>query len=115
MLFFTLWMGALLQFCPAMIYTNNWALKIRGDLELVNRIAEKYGFTNMGQIGDLKSYYSFRHLKTANHSTESNTEVTNHIAKETKVEWLQQQVVHRRAKRTSGKSHVYSSNIEPKD
>uniref|UniRef100_A0AAQ6A3W1 Proprotein convertase subtilisin/kexin type 5a n=1 Tax=Amphiprion ocellaris TaxID=80972 RepID=A0AAQ6A3W1_AMPOC len=67
--FLALWMGTLLQFCHATIYTNDWAVKIGGDLESVDRIAEKYGFTNMGQIGDLKSYYSFRHQETANRST----------------------------------------------
>lgn len=44
-------MGTLLQFCHATIYTNDWAIKISADRESVNRIAEKYGFTNMGQVG----------------------------------------------------------------
>ncbi|MED6295032.1 hypothetical protein CHARACLAT_027250, partial [Characodon lateralis] len=107
---FTLCMGTLLQFCHATIYTNDWAIKVRGDPESVKRIAEKYGFTNMGQIGDLKGYYSFRHQQTANRSTEFNKEVTNHLAKETKVEWLQQQVVLRRVKRTSRRSHVHATD-----
>ncbi|KAM4719585.1 proprotein convertase subtilisin/kexin type 5 [Anableps anableps] len=81
---FTLWMGTLLQFCHATIYTNDWAIKVRGDSESVKMIAEKHGFTNMGQIGDLKGYYSFRHYQTANHSTEFNKEVTNRLAMETK-------------------------------
>lgn len=49
--FYALWMGTLLQFCHATIYTNDWAIKISADRESVNRIAEKYGFTNMGQVG----------------------------------------------------------------
>ncbi|XP_044031068.1 proprotein convertase subtilisin/kexin type 5 [Siniperca chuatsi] len=112
--FYTLWMGTLLQFCHATIYTNDWAIRIRADRESVNRIAEKYGFTNMGQIGDLKSYYSFRHHETAKRSTVSNKEVTGGIAKETKVEWLQQQVVQRRAKRNSRASHIYSIDTKTK-
>lgn len=52
--FIALWMGTLLQLCHATIYTNDWAIKIRGDLESVNRIAEKYGFTNMGQVSAVK-------------------------------------------------------------
>uniref|UniRef100_A0A3B3TR78 Proprotein convertase subtilisin/kexin type 5a n=1 Tax=Poecilia latipinna TaxID=48699 RepID=A0A3B3TR78_9TELE len=51
---FTLWMGTLLQLCHATIYTNDWAIKVRGDPESVKRIAEKYGFTNMGQVSVLK-------------------------------------------------------------
>lgn len=49
-LYFSLWMGALLQLCHATIYTNDWAIRIRGDPESVDRIAHKYGFTNMGQV-----------------------------------------------------------------
>ncbi|XP_071751056.2 proprotein convertase subtilisin/kexin type 5 [Centroberyx gerrardi] len=112
--FFALWMGTLFQFCHATIYTNDWAVKITGDHESANRIAEKYGFTNMGQIGDLKNCYSFRHSETVKRSTVSNKEVTVRIAKETKVEWLQQQVVLRRAKRNSRASHIYSIDIKTK-
>lgn len=52
--FFALWMGTVLQFCQATIYTNDWAVRISGDLESVDRIAEKYGFTNMGQVSVIK-------------------------------------------------------------
>uniref|UniRef100_A0A3Q4AME9 SPC3 n=1 Tax=Mola mola TaxID=94237 RepID=A0A3Q4AME9_MOLML len=96
---YTLWMGTRLQVCQAAIYTNDWAIRIRADLETVNRIAEKHGFANMGQIGDLKGYYSFRHHKTAKRSTAANKGVTVSVTKETKVDWLRQQVVQRRAKR----------------
>ncbi|TNN76598.1 Proprotein convertase subtilisin/kexin type 5 [Liparis tanakae] len=92
--------------CGATIFTNNWAVRIRGDPETVDRIAERHGFTNMGQIGDLKSYYSFRHHATAKRSTESNKEVSVGVAQETKVEWLQQQVVLRRVKNNSGAKHL---------
>uniref|UniRef100_A0A8C4EMB5 Proprotein convertase subtilisin/kexin type 5a n=1 Tax=Dicentrarchus labrax TaxID=13489 RepID=A0A8C4EMB5_DICLA len=107
--FYALWMVTLLQLCQATIYTNDWAIRIKADRESVNRIAEKYGFTNIGQIGDLKSYYSFRHQETAKQSTVSNKEVTVSVAKETKVEWLQQQVVQRRAKRNSRSSRTPAS------
>ncbi|KAK1884381.1 Proprotein convertase subtilisin/kexin type 5 [Dissostichus eleginoides] len=111
--FLFLWMmGALLQVCHATIYTNDWAIRIRGDRECVSRIAEKYGFTNMGQIGDLKSFYSFRHSETAMRSTVSNTQVSVSVATETEVEWLQQQVVLRREKRNSRANHVFSVNLK---
>lgn len=48
--FYALWMGTLLQLCQATIYTNDWAIRIRADRESVDRIAEEYGFTNMGQV-----------------------------------------------------------------
>ncbi|KAL6096710.1 pcsk5 [Pungitius sinensis] len=103
-------MGILLQFCRAAIYTNDWAMRIKGGRDSIHEIAEKYGFTNMGQIGDLKGYYSFRHHGTAKRSTVSNKEVVFSIAKETKVEWLQQQVVRRRVKRNSTASHICSED-----
>ncbi|KAG7499791.1 proprotein convertase subtilisin/kexin type 5-like [Solea senegalensis] len=97
----TLCLAFLLHFGHATIFTNDWAIRMRGDLGSVNAIAERYGFINMGQIGNLKTYYSFRHRETANRSTVSNKEVTASVARETKVEWLQQQVVQKRAKRNS--------------
>lgn len=51
--FYALWMGVLLRFCQATIYTNDWAIRIRADRESVDRMAEKYGFTNMGQVGGI--------------------------------------------------------------
>ncbi|XP_038130845.1 proprotein convertase subtilisin/kexin type 5 [Cyprinodon tularosa] len=107
---FTLWMGTLLQFCHATIYINEWAVKVRGNPESVKRIAEKYGFTNLGQIGALKGYYNFRHQQTPNRSTEFNKDVTHLLTKETKVEWLQQQVVLKRVKRTSTRSYVHNTD-----
>ncbi|XP_028273367.1 proprotein convertase subtilisin/kexin type 5 [Parambassis ranga] len=104
----TLWMGIILQLSQATIYTNDWAVKITGDPQAVDRIAEKHGFTNTGQIGGLKGYYRFCHHETSNRSTMSNKEVTAAVAKETEVEELQQQVVLRRAKRTPGVSRTQS-------
>lgn len=49
--FCLLWMGTLLLVCQATRYTNDWALRIRADPQSVDRIARKYGFTNMGQVG----------------------------------------------------------------
>ncbi|XP_067340936.1 proprotein convertase subtilisin/kexin type 5 isoform X1 [Channa argus] len=107
-LFVALCLGTVLQFCRAVVYTNEWAIRIRGDAESVNGIAEKYGFTNLGQIGDLKSYYSFRHHQTVTRSNVSNRDLTAGVAKETKVEWLQQQVVQKRAKRNLKVSNLKS-------
>nr|XP_019937280.1 PREDICTED: proprotein convertase subtilisin/kexin type 5-like [Paralichthys olivaceus] len=109
----TLCLLALFQLGHARVYTNDWAIRIRGDFHYVNRTAEKYGFTNMGQIGDLKRYYRFRHQETVKRSSVSNEEVTVSVAKETKVEWLQQQVVQRRVKRNSRASHI-SAEMKPK-
>lgn len=47
-----LWLGALLRLSQAALYTNDWAIKITGEAEAVGRIAEKHGFTNLGQVGE---------------------------------------------------------------
>ncbi|XP_068609494.1 proprotein convertase subtilisin/kexin type 5 [Brachionichthys hirsutus] len=98
--FYALWVGTLLHLCHASVYTNDWAVRIRADRESVDRIAHKYGFTNMGQIGTLKGYYSFQHQGTAKRSAASGEGVTVSIAKEAEVEWVQQQVVFKRSKRS---------------
>ncbi|KAK7896490.1 hypothetical protein WMY93_021815 [Mugilogobius chulae] len=98
-----------LHCCRAVVYTNDWALKITGDQKLVDEIAEKYGFSNMGQIGDLRNFYSFRHNETAKRSIKPNDVLTAAVSKETKVKWLQQQFVQKRAKRASGVRRIYST------
>lgn len=58
----SLWMCAhLLQLGHATIYTNDWAIRIRGDVESVDKIAHKYGFTNMGQVCVGPTQTSSRH------------------------------------------------------
>ncbi|XP_072310817.1 proprotein convertase subtilisin/kexin type 5 [Eucyclogobius newberryi] len=102
-------MATFFHCCHATVYTNEWAIKITGDQKTVNEIAEKYGFSNMGQVGDLVSYYSFWHNETAKRSTMSNDGLTVSVSKETKVKWLQQQFVQKRVKRASGVRQIYST------
>uniref|UniRef100_A0A8C7RBR4 Proprotein convertase subtilisin/kexin type 5a n=1 Tax=Oncorhynchus mykiss TaxID=8022 RepID=A0A8C7RBR4_ONCMY len=100
--------------CQTIIYTNDWAIRIDGAPASADSIAEKYGFHNLGQIGDLNNFYSFHHSGTVERSTLSNKDVTDLVAKETKVEWVQQQVVHWRTKRNSRASHIYSIDVRTK-
>uniref|UniRef100_A0A4W6GCM6 Proprotein convertase subtilisin/kexin type 5b n=1 Tax=Lates calcarifer TaxID=8187 RepID=A0A4W6GCM6_LATCA len=85
--------------CKARIYTNHWAVRIVGGPEVAERIADKYGYRNMGQIGDLKDHYHFFHSRTIKRSTLSSRGRHSFISMEPKVEWIQQQVVKRRIKR----------------
>ncbi|XP_041854340.1 proprotein convertase subtilisin/kexin type 5b isoform X1 [Melanotaenia boesemani] len=87
------------QPCKARIYTNHWAVRIAGGPEVADRIAERYGYRNMGQIGDLKDHYHFFHSRTIKRSTLSSRGRHSFISMEPKVEWIQQQVVKRRIKR----------------
>ncbi|XP_028269207.1 proprotein convertase subtilisin/kexin type 5b isoform X1 [Parambassis ranga] len=85
--------------CKARIYTNHWAVRIPGGPTVAERIAEKYGYKNMGQIGDLKDHYHFFHSRTIKRSTLSSRGRHSFISMEPKVEWIEQQVVKRRIKR----------------
>ncbi|XP_077377227.1 proprotein convertase subtilisin/kexin type 5b isoform X4 [Festucalex cinctus] len=106
--------------CHARIYTNHWAVRIAGGAAVAERIAEKYGYRNMGQIGDLKDHYHFFHSRTIKRSTLSSRGRHSFISMEPKVEWIQQQVVKRRIKRDykqapplSLSSHTHSSPTFP--
>uniref|UniRef100_A0A8C9V0U4 Proprotein convertase subtilisin/kexin type 5b n=1 Tax=Scleropages formosus TaxID=113540 RepID=A0A8C9V0U4_SCLFO len=85
--------------CAARIYTNHWAVRITGGPHIAAHIAEKYGYKNMGQIGDLKDYYHFFHSRTIKRSTLSSRGRHSFISMEPKVQWIEQQVVKRRVKR----------------
>ncbi|XP_064032778.1 proprotein convertase subtilisin/kexin type 5 isoform X1 [Pogoniulus pusillus] len=95
----TLVLGFLLPACRTRLYTNHWAVRITGGLPEANRIASKYGYVNIGQIGTLKDYYHFYHSKTIKRSVLSSRGIHSFISMEPKVEWIQQQVVKRRIKR----------------
>lgn len=83
----------------ARTYTNHWAVKIPGGAEVAERIAEKYGYRNMGQIGDLTDHYHFFHSRTIKRSILSSRGRHSFISMEPEVQWIQQQVVKRRIKR----------------
>lgn len=44
---------------PSVIYQNEFAVFMPGGIERANRIAEKHGFTNMGQVRRTSSSSSF--------------------------------------------------------
>uniref|UniRef100_A0A8C7CDG4 Proprotein convertase subtilisin/kexin type 5b n=1 Tax=Oncorhynchus kisutch TaxID=8019 RepID=A0A8C7CDG4_ONCKI len=81
-----LWLGFTSAPCKARIYTNHWAVRINGGPVFADRIADKYGYKNMGQVCFKLFLLSFRSFYIF-------------IRKSFKVEWIQQQVVKRRIKR----------------
>ncbi|XP_036711559.1 proprotein convertase subtilisin/kexin type 5 isoform X1 [Balaenoptera musculus] len=101
--------GWLLPVCRTRVYTNHWAVKIAGGFPEANRIASKYGFINLGQIGALKDYYHFYHSRTIKRSVLSSRGTHSFISMEPKVEWIQQQVVKKRTKRDYDFSHAQST------
>ncbi|XP_069891868.1 proprotein convertase subtilisin/kexin type 5 isoform X2 [Dipodomys merriami] len=101
--------GCLLPGCRARVYTNHWAVKIAGGFAEADRIASKYGFVNVGQIGALKDYYHFYHSRTIKRSVLSSRGTHSFISMEPKVEWIQQQVVKKRTKRDYDLSRAQST------
>ncbi|XP_045696264.1 proprotein convertase subtilisin/kexin type 5 isoform X1 [Phyllostomus hastatus] len=99
----------LLPVCRTRVYTNHWAVKIAGGFPEANRIASKYGFINIGQIGALKDYYHFYHSRTIKRSVLSSRGTHSFISMEPKVEWIQQQVVKKRTKRDYDFSRAQST------
>uniref|UniRef100_A0A8C1MN45 Proprotein convertase subtilisin/kexin type 5b n=1 Tax=Cyprinus carpio TaxID=7962 RepID=A0A8C1MN45_CYPCA len=67
------------------IYTNHWAVRIAGGPEQADHIASKYGYRNLGQIGDLKDYYHFFHSRTIKRSTLFSRGTHSFISMEPKV------------------------------
>uniref|UniRef100_A0A8C2A1W1 Proprotein convertase subtilisin/kexin type 5b n=1 Tax=Cyprinus carpio TaxID=7962 RepID=A0A8C2A1W1_CYPCA len=94
--------------CKARIYTNHWAVRIAGGPEQADHIASKYGYRNLGQIGDLKDYYHFFHSRTIKRSTLFSRGTHSFISMEPKVEWLQQQVVKRRTNMVQSSSIYFN-------
>uniref|UniRef100_A0A670J3U8 SPC3 n=1 Tax=Podarcis muralis TaxID=64176 RepID=A0A670J3U8_PODMU len=80
----TLWLGFLLPACRTRLYTNHWAVRITGGNQEANRIASKYGYINIGQIGALKDYYHFYHSKTIKRSVLSSRGTHSFISMEPK-------------------------------
>lgn len=101
--------ACLLPVCRTRVYTNHWAVKIAGGFPEANRIASKYGFINIGQIGALKDYYHFYHSRTIKRSVLSSRGTHSFISMEPKVEWIQQQVVKKRTKRDYDFSRAQST------
>ncbi|KAG8455262.1 hypothetical protein GDO86_001457 [Hymenochirus boettgeri] len=95
--------------CEARMFTNHWAVRIAGGEPEADRIASKYGYVNMGQIGALEDYYHFFHSKTFKRSVVASRGVHSFISMEPQVEWIQQQVVKRRIKRDYKTNNIQST------
>ncbi|KYO20765.1 hypothetical protein Y1Q_0012629 [Alligator mississippiensis] len=79
-------LGLLLPACRTRVYTNHWAVRITGGLQEASRIASKYGYVNIGQIGTLKDYYHFYHSKTIKRSVLSSRGTHSFISMEPKID-----------------------------
>ncbi|XP_062868756.1 proprotein convertase subtilisin/kexin type 6 isoform X2 [Trichomycterus rosablanca] len=81
------------------VFTNHWAVRIRGGAQQADQLASKYGFTNLGQIGGLEDHYHFHHSHVVRRSTFATRGKHRFIQLDPKVDWVQQQVIKSRVKR----------------
>uniref|UniRef100_A0A1B6CCM9 furin n=1 Tax=Clastoptera arizonana TaxID=38151 RepID=A0A1B6CCM9_9HEMI len=81
------------------IFLNQFAVHIPSGVEDADLIADKHGFTNIGQIGSLKGFYLFEHPKVHKRSVQVNEEHHEKLSSETQVRWVQQQHEKKRHKR----------------
>ncbi|XP_037934689.1 furin-like protease 2 [Teleopsis dalmanni] len=81
------------------MYTNEFAVHIPAGNRMADIIAEKYGFTNVGQIGALKDYYLFHHRHVSKRSLRTSDEHHSALNSEPEVRWMQQQHEKTRHKR----------------
>uniref|UniRef100_A0A8C5M823 Proprotein convertase subtilisin/kexin type 6 n=1 Tax=Leptobrachium leishanense TaxID=445787 RepID=A0A8C5M823_9ANUR len=84
---------------PRALYSNHWAVRVPGGADVAAELADKYGYINLGQIGNLDNYYHFYHSKTVKRSTFSSRGTHRFLQMDPKVEWVQQQEIKKRVKR----------------
>uniref|UniRef100_A0A4W4G7G7 P/Homo B domain-containing protein n=1 Tax=Electrophorus electricus TaxID=8005 RepID=A0A4W4G7G7_ELEEL len=82
-----------------LVFTNHWAVRIIGGPKEADKLASKYGFTNLGQIGGLEDHYHFHHSRVVRRSTFAARGAHSFIHMDPKVGWIQQQIVKSRVKR----------------
>uniref|UniRef100_A0AAY4BDU7 P/Homo B domain-containing protein n=1 Tax=Denticeps clupeoides TaxID=299321 RepID=A0AAY4BDU7_9TELE len=89
------------------VYTNTWAVHVRGGAGEAERIARKHGFVNHGNVfGD---YYHFQHRSVAKRSLSAHQGVHVRLDSDPQVTWTEQQVAKPRRRRD-----VYAEPSDPK-
>lgn len=86
-------------------YLDTWAVHVKGGLSEANRVADEYGFENIGRIGSLADHYHFRHLcrNASSGCIPHHTASTHHTKKlhgHRNVHWAEQQKKLHRTKRS---------------
>lgn len=82
------------------LLTNHWAVHVTGGAVHADRVAAKYGFRNLGQIGSLKDHYHFHHSRVVRRAAFSFRGTHSFIHMDPQVQWAEQQTVRPRGKRS---------------
>ena len=80
-------------------YQNEFAVFVPAGEQTANKLALKYGFHNMGQIGDLDNYFLFEHRSLSKRSANPSTHHHFLLTDDPEVTWFEQQKELRRVKR----------------
>ncbi|CAO1381843.1 unnamed protein product [Diamesa hyperborea] len=94
----------------AAIYQNEFAVYVPDGWHTATEIADKYGFTNMGQIGSLKGYFLFHHRHVSKRSISTSDIHHNALNSEPEVRWVMQQ--HEKIRKKRDYTKVASSPIK---
>ncbi|XP_053311821.1 proprotein convertase subtilisin/kexin type 4-like [Spea bombifrons] len=81
------------------IYTNSWAVHIPDGSVEAERIAQKFGFINLGQVVLGSDFYHLSHRGIQRKSFSPHWGRNIQLKKEPKVSWFKQQTLKRREKR----------------
>ncbi len=84
------------------IYHSQFAVLIPHGKGAADKLAERHGFKNLGQIGDLENYYLFERADQSGRSKRSvkpDSEAAHVLEEDPEVEWFEQQEEKRRIKR----------------
>jgi proprotein convertase subtilisin/kexin type 5 len=80
-------------------FTNEFAVFVPAGGETADRLADRYGFHNRGQIGDLSNYFLFEHRGLTKRSANPSTPHSALLTQDPEVAWFEQQRELRRVKR----------------
>ena len=80
-------------------FSNEFAVYVPSGPQVADQLAEKHGFHNTGQIGDLQDYYLFEHRRLSKRSATESALHNVLLTQEPDVKWFEQQRELRRVKR----------------
>merc|ERR1711872_497135 len=101
----TVWIIFLLAFTMAgagNVYHNQFAVQVKGGNEVADKIAERHGLENKGQIGNLNEHFLFESHKLEKRSAEPCPTTHSKLSSDPDVSWCEQQVEQTRVKRGGG-------------
>ena len=89
----------LANFVQGRSYSNEFAVFVPSGVETADKLAQKYGFQNAGQIGDLDNYFLFEHRGLSKRSANASVHHELLLMEDPEVEWFEQQKELHRVKR----------------